>query len=49
LPAWNFGPAEQEFAEAALDPTRWVQALTAMAEMVAEIAHLGCYPAHPRP
>jgi len=25
------------------------QALTAMAEMVAEIAHLGCYPAHPRP
>jgi DNA-binding CsgD family transcriptional regulator len=31
LPAWNFGPAEQEFAKAALDPTRWVQALTAMA------------------
>jgi prephenate dehydratase len=25
------------------------QALSAMAEMVAEIAHLGCYPAHPRP
>ena len=25
------------------------QALSAMAEMVAEMAHLGCYPAHPRP
>jgi DNA-binding CsgD family transcriptional regulator len=31
LPAWNFGPAEQEFAEAGLDPTRWVQALTSVA------------------
>jgi len=31
LPAWNFGPAEQEFAEAALDPKRWVEALTSMA------------------
>ena len=31
MPAWNFGPAEQEFAEAALDPTRWVKALTSMA------------------
>jgi len=32
LPAWNFGPAEQEFAEAGLDPTRWVKALTSVAE-----------------
>ena len=31
MPAWNFGPAEQEFAEAGLDPTRWVKALTSMA------------------
>jgi DNA-binding CsgD family transcriptional regulator len=31
LPAWNFGPAEQEFAEAGLDPTRWVKALTSVA------------------
>jgi DNA-binding CsgD family transcriptional regulator len=31
LPAWNFEPAEQEFAEAGLDPTRWVKALTTMA------------------
>jgi DNA-binding CsgD family transcriptional regulator len=31
LPAWNFGPAEQEFAEAGLDPTRWVKALTSLA------------------
>ncbi|CAN7277802.1 helix-turn-helix transcriptional regulator [Bradyrhizobium sp. LjRoot220] len=31
MPAWNFGPAEQEFAEAGLDPTRWVQALTSVA------------------
>jgi DNA-binding CsgD family transcriptional regulator len=31
LPAWNFGPAEQEFAEAGLDPKRWVTALTSMA------------------
>jgi hypothetical protein len=30
LPAWNFEPAEQEFAEAGLDPTRWVKALTTM-------------------
>lgn len=27
MPAWNFDPAEQEFAEAGLDPTRWVKAL----------------------
>ena len=31
MPAWNFGPAEQEFAEAGLDPARWVQALTSVA------------------
>ena len=31
MPAWNFGPAEQEFAEAGLDPTRWVKALTSVA------------------
>jgi DNA-binding CsgD family transcriptional regulator len=31
LPAWNFDPAEQEFAEAALDPTRWVKALESLA------------------
>ena len=31
MPAWNFGPAEQEFAEAGLDPSRWVQALTSVA------------------
>lgn len=31
MPAWNLGPAEQEFAEAGLDPTRWVQALTSVA------------------
>ena len=32
MPAWNLGPAEQEFAEAGLDPTRWVKALTSVAE-----------------
>jgi DNA-binding CsgD family transcriptional regulator len=31
LPARDFGPAEQEFAEAGLDPTRWVKALTSVA------------------
>ena len=31
MPAWNFDPAEQEFAEAALDPTRWVKALDSLA------------------
>jgi DNA-binding CsgD family transcriptional regulator len=31
LPAWNFDPAEQEFAEAGLDPTRWVKALDSLA------------------
>jgi DNA-binding CsgD family transcriptional regulator len=31
LTAWNFESAEQEFAEAGLDPTRWVKALTTMA------------------
>jgi DNA-binding CsgD family transcriptional regulator len=31
LPAWNFEPAEQDFAEAGLDPARWVKALTSMA------------------
>ena len=31
LQAWNFGPAEQEFAEAGLDPTRWVRALDCLA------------------
>ena len=31
MPARDFGPAEQEFAEAGLDPTRWVKALTSVA------------------
>jgi DNA-binding CsgD family transcriptional regulator len=31
LPAWNFEPVEQEFADAGLDPTRWVKALDCMA------------------
>ena len=31
MPARNFGPAEQEFAEAGLDPTRWVTALDSLA------------------
>ncbi|MBN8987596.1 MAG: helix-turn-helix transcriptional regulator [Rhizobiales bacterium] len=31
MPAQDFGLAEQEFAEASLDPSRWVQALTAVA------------------
>ena len=32
LPAWKFDPAEQEFAEAALDSSRWVKALESLAE-----------------
>lgn len=31
MPAWNFGPAEQEFAEAGLDSSRWVKALEQLA------------------
>lgn len=30
MPAWNFDAAEQDFAEAALDPARWVKALDSL-------------------